>query len=490
MTKKRIKDLSVTATKSDLKGGNYFVLDGAEGTKKLPADQVLAAGDVTEVVENWLEEHPEATTTVQDGSLTEAKFTDALKLQTIKDYVTPEMFGAVGDGVTDDTEALQSCLDSGKSVFLNKKTYLCGMLSLNSNSVTILGNGATLQAAERTQRCVLLCNSRYCHISDLQINGFSSDDYDTLLANNSSGIEFTISGCKNIFQQLIISGFAKLIYASGASFWDNHFFRVQFGGKGVYALKSDHTIGDCTFYGCSYNSCKEYLSINGGRVGFYYCNFGNSLNESLGIFYNDCRYVSFVGCNFEEAAPTKYYMYVACSASSIIFSGCFFRQLKKSSSADTRCGFMQFWSGNSSNHIRFEKCSFSANDFYCDVDYRTGGSESTIIEFDYPSILAMVAANGIGHFNVAGIYSGNNPMISVDGIYTKSELPATTFMGSYTRLFKGIVARVLLGSYNLFVFDGTNWVPQVSLPTPLSDTNTYTLKNIAGTLTWVQDTNI
>lgn len=38
MAKKRIKDLGVTATATDLKTGNYLVLDGAEGTKKIPAE--------------------------------------------------------------------------------------------------------------------------------------------------------------------------------------------------------------------------------------------------------------------------------------------------------------------------------------------------------------------------------------------------------------------------------------------------------------------
>ena len=66
---------------------------------------------IQEQVDNWLDAHPETTTTVQDGSLTEEKFSDELKVHTIKDYVTPQMFGAVGDGVADDTIALKSAFE-------------------------------------------------------------------------------------------------------------------------------------------------------------------------------------------------------------------------------------------------------------------------------------------------------------------------------------------------------------------------------------------
>ena len=78
-------------------------------------------------IADWLTNHPEATTTVQDGSLTEAKFSNALKLKTIKDYVTPEMFGAVGDGTTDDTTAFINCfasLTDGGYVLISENSYV------------------------------------------------------------------------------------------------------------------------------------------------------------------------------------------------------------------------------------------------------------------------------------------------------------------------------------------------------------------------------
>ena len=62
-----------------------------------PTDEQASEG-----INNWLNEHPEATTTVQDESLTYKKF-----VKGTLGYVTPEMFGAVGDGVYDDTDAFE-----------------------------------------------------------------------------------------------------------------------------------------------------------------------------------------------------------------------------------------------------------------------------------------------------------------------------------------------------------------------------------------------
>lgn len=88
-------------------------------------------------VASWLGDHPEATTTVQDHSLTYAKLVNG----TLK-FVTPEMYGAVGDGTTDDTVAVKSAIESGYTVILTAEYYCTSLISIsNQDNITITGKG-------------------------------------------------------------------------------------------------------------------------------------------------------------------------------------------------------------------------------------------------------------------------------------------------------------------------------------------------------------
>ena len=95
-------------------------------------------------VEAWLNAHPEATTTVEDHTLTLQKFVNGTL-----GYITPEMFGAVGDGETDDTQAftaLANFINSGSAyiaVFERKQYYLSNSIEITKDCL-IYGNGATL----------------------------------------------------------------------------------------------------------------------------------------------------------------------------------------------------------------------------------------------------------------------------------------------------------------------------------------------------------
>ena len=86
---------------------------------------------------------PTVASTIDDGTLTEDMFSDDLKLKSIKDYVTPQMFGAKGDGVTDDTSAILSMFASDhKDFFFPAGKYIVtDDITIDESDISICGAG-------------------------------------------------------------------------------------------------------------------------------------------------------------------------------------------------------------------------------------------------------------------------------------------------------------------------------------------------------------
>lgn len=102
-------------------------------------------------VQKWLNEHPEATTTVQDKSLTIDKLTDDTKRLLKNSYTTPEMFGAKGNGIDDDSQAIQDAINNcpygGTVNFDGEKTYLISEPMQIPFKTNVNGNGCTILAS-------------------------------------------------------------------------------------------------------------------------------------------------------------------------------------------------------------------------------------------------------------------------------------------------------------------------------------------------------
>lgn len=93
-------------------------------------------------LEEYLNAHPELTTTVQDGAITEQKL-NAKLLNSLSD-MTPQRYGAVGDGVTDDTAAFVSCINNanGRPVFVPPGTYVVNYANCgDGKAIYLLGIG-------------------------------------------------------------------------------------------------------------------------------------------------------------------------------------------------------------------------------------------------------------------------------------------------------------------------------------------------------------
>lgn len=146
VTTDKIADGAVTSAKfSDLSIGTSNLENEAVTGEKL-ADNSVTSGKIfsNSVTASKLANGAVTTAKLASGAVTELKLADALKLKVIKDYVTPEMYGAKGDGTTDDLSAFQSAItamSAGDVLYVPAKTYLLSGTFTINKAITVIGDG-------------------------------------------------------------------------------------------------------------------------------------------------------------------------------------------------------------------------------------------------------------------------------------------------------------------------------------------------------------
>lgn len=108
---------------------------------------------------------------------------------------SPEYYGAIGDGIADDTYAWQQAINSGEDVLAESKKYKCGKLDVSSN-ISIDCNGAEFVA---TDGILFDCKGSV-------FKTLSAQDYIANTSNYNTGDNFTgiahIQGTNNMFKQI------------------------------------------------------------------------------------------------------------------------------------------------------------------------------------------------------------------------------------------------------------------------------------------------
>jgi hypothetical protein len=184
-------------------------------------------------------------------------------------YVTPEEFGAIGDGTTNDSSAFNTCfakaMETGKYVLLSNKTYVIESKLNDIIAVNIIGIHSQIKLLDN-EFCDTLSG---CYVYGVRFYrdtyGFSNKKFVRELCNT------TFNYC--VFDDLYIM------------------FETLIGSRETTLLKNCQFINTNLFHGTGNYNSKMYLFDN---TSFYYDENGshgeNMINGSLGygFVFNNC----------------------------------------------------------------------------------------------------------------------------------------------------------------------------------------------------------
>lgn len=164
-------------------------------------------------------------------------------------YVTPEMFGAVGDGITDDTEAIQNALNNGNFVlFASGKTYVVSDTVFPESDSTIeLNNGKIKLVRETPVRIINISGKKNVIIRNGFVEGVWKEGYE------SSSFMINIHSSMNIILENLdlTNNYSDGIYI-GYDYWSD---------ETVYET-SNITVRNCNLHHLGRNGIALVSGIN------------------------------------------------------------------------------------------------------------------------------------------------------------------------------------------------------------------------------------
>lgn len=247
----------------------------------------------------------------------DTELTDSITL--LSEFVTPQMFGAVGDGVADDTEAIKNALAVDKPLYFPKGTYLITealiipaqkIITGTPKSLIVRYDNYTQTILDESVNSIFVINGTHIKITDICLSGSVENGVNGITFGSGASLfkfdKIRIGKCKRAFNVL-----------TKGSCWMGEFTNIQCTSCEeayyFYDTKSKTTL---TFRNCWAENCGTaykfqnltYSSLTGcGADYISYNDETNPYNTRHGSkdtkngvyhFYN-CKEITMNGCGCE-----------------------------------------------------------------------------------------------------------------------------------------------------------------------------------------------
>lgn len=216
-------------------------------------------------------------------------------------FVTLEMFGAVGDGITNDSSAFTQALNSGKEIHLMNKTYLVGA-NITQDHTTIKGKGKI--------KGTLTINASYVNISDIEFQSGSS----CIVLQSGKYITFDrikTDMCKNSFYipKPIQHQPISRVLISNSILASEYGFNCDDDEYTYYSM-GDLQIVNTQFFSKIYGIRGKWIDglVITGCTFFTQAHEAQLTDKKNNINITGSNYVDITGCNLFEAGEESIYL--------------------------------------------------------------------------------------------------------------------------------------------------------------------------------------
>lgn len=139
-------------------------------------------------------------------------------------------FGATGDGVTDDTAAIQNAVTNYEIIYFPPGTYICNDLNVPANRMLFAHKGATLLTTLEAGH-VLIIAGEHVTLRGLRFEGADADEHGILINLEVGDLDnIRVEGCEftRLFSCVRIKSFTEINrIASNVFVTDNYFHNIE-----------------------------------------------------------------------------------------------------------------------------------------------------------------------------------------------------------------------------------------------------------------------